>query len=92
MFFGAKKKKNKMMKIYFLILAALFIAGCSKKDSAVIQQLADDLFKTTIPVFKGADGAVSVCAADLDKDGDMDLLAAFAYADKISCYPNELVP
>ncbi|MCD6365514.1 MAG: choice-of-anchor D domain-containing protein [Planctomycetes bacterium] len=38
-----------------------------------------------------ADGATSVYAADLDGDGDMDVLSASAYDDKIAWYENALL-
>jgi hypothetical protein len=52
-------------------------------------QAACGCFKTSQNITTGADGATSVYAVDVDRDGDMDVLSASYRDDKIAWYEND---
>ena len=70
------------------------------RNSSLTKYLAILVFSVPVVVFgdklfpastisSAADGAYEVYAADLDGDGDMDVLSASPYDDKIAWYEND---
>jgi len=51
--------------------------------------LASGTFSDQRTISTTADVASSVCAADIDSDGDMDVLSASSFDDTVACYEND---
>ena len=68
------------MKVYFVLLIMVF--------SLTTNALSQVQFASH-PIVEGTIGPYSVFAADVDGDGDMDVLSASQYDDKIAWYEND---
>jgi len=72
--------------VFFFVVICGFIISVSVRAEA-----REVPFGPQSVISSAADAAASVYAADVDGDGDMDVLSASYYDDKISWYENQTI-